>query len=42
MAADMVLIDGDLETVPVTRIGATPVALTVCAGKITYAGAGFA
>jgi predicted amidohydrolase YtcJ len=42
MAADMVLIDGDLEAVPVTRIGATPVALTVCAGKITYVGAGFA
>jgi predicted amidohydrolase YtcJ len=42
LAADMVLIDGDIEAVPVTQIGTTPVALTICGGKITYAGAGFA
>ena len=42
LAADMVLIDGDIEALPLTQIGATPIALTICGGKITYAGAGFA
>ncbi len=37
MAADLVLIDADLESVPAARIGATGIALTVCAGRTTYA-----
>jgi predicted amidohydrolase YtcJ len=36
MAADLVLIDADLESVPAGRIGATGIALTVCAGRATY------
>lgn len=42
MAADMVLIDGDIEAVPTDRIGKTPIALTIAGGRITYTGAGFA
>ncbi len=42
MAADMVLIDGDIEALPHDRIGATPIALTVAGGRITYAADGFA
>jgi predicted amidohydrolase YtcJ len=42
MAADLVLIDGDIEALPADRIGQTPIALTVAGGRITYAGAGFA
>jgi predicted amidohydrolase YtcJ len=37
MAADLVLIDADLESVPAGRIGTTGIALTVCAGRTTYA-----
>jgi predicted amidohydrolase YtcJ len=42
MAADLVLIDGDIEALPADRIGQTPIALTVAGGRITYAAAGFA
>jgi predicted amidohydrolase YtcJ len=42
MAADMVLIDADIEAVPTDRIGKTPIALTIAGGRITYSGAGFA
>jgi predicted amidohydrolase YtcJ len=37
MAADLVLIDGDIEALPATEIGATGIALTVCGGRISYA-----
>jgi predicted amidohydrolase YtcJ len=42
MAADLVLIDGDIEAIPATGIGATGIALTVAGGRITHAGTGFA
>ncbi len=42
MAADLVLIDGDIESLPADRIGATEIALTVSGGRITHQGAGFA
>ncbi|WP_309667216.1 amidohydrolase [Tabrizicola sp.] len=41
LAADLVLIDGDIEALPATRIGQTAVALTVCGGKTTHAAGGF-
>lgn len=42
MAADLVLIDGDVETLAPDAFGATPIALTVCGGRVTHAGPGFA
>ena len=42
LAADLVLIDGDLEVIPMDRIGATGIALTVSGGKITHQAPGFA
>ncbi|MBC2836923.1 amidohydrolase [Gemmobacter straminiformis] len=42
MAADLVLIDGDIEAIPPHAIGATPVALTIAGGRITYAAETFA
>lgn len=42
LAADLVLIDGDIETIPADQIGATGIALTVAGGQITYQGPGFA
>ncbi len=41
MAADLVLIDADIESLPAGRIGATGIALTVCAGQTTYSNADF-
>ena len=38
LAADLVLIDGDIETIPPGRFGATGIALTVCGGRITHQG----
>lgn len=42
MAADLVLIDGDIESIPPHEIGAAGIALTVCGGRITHHGPGFA
>jgi hypothetical protein len=41
LAADLVLIDGDIEAIPDARIGQTGIALTVCGGRITHQAAGF-
>lgn len=42
MAADLVLIDGDIESLAADQIGTTDIALTVVGGRITHQGAGFA
>ncbi len=42
LAADLVLIDGDIEAIPPEALGATGIALTVCGGRITHQGPGFA
>ncbi len=42
MAADIVLIDGDLETISVDQIGQTGIVLTVAGGRIIYQAHGFA
>ena len=42
LAADLVLIDGDIETVDSADLGGTGIALTVAGGNITHQGAGFA
>ena len=36
MAADLVMIDGDIEAIPAHEIGKTGIALTVSAGRITH------
>ncbi len=36
MAADLVMIDGDIESVPAEKIGQTGIALTVSGGQITH------
>ena len=41
LAADFVLVDGDIEAIPTSRIGATRIALTVCGGRVTHAAADF-
>ena len=41
LAGDLVLIDGDIEAIAAQDIGATGIALTVSAGRITHAGSGF-
>lgn len=41
LAADLVLIDADLEALAPEEIGATPVALTIAAGRTTHRGEGF-
>ncbi len=42
LAGDLVLIDGDIEQAAPQDIGHMGIALTVCGGKITYAGPDFA
>ena len=42
MAADLVLIDGDIEALEPGRIGATGIALTVAGGRLTHQAPGFA
>jgi predicted amidohydrolase YtcJ len=42
LAADLVLIDGDIESITVTALGATPIALTVAGGRVTFHGVGIA
>lgn len=41
LAADLVLIDGDIEAIPAGKVGATGIALTIVGGRITHAGGGF-
>ena len=38
MAGDLVVIDGDVESLPAEALGATGIALTVCGGRITHEG----
>jgi predicted amidohydrolase YtcJ len=40
MAADLVLIDGDIEAIPADRLGQTGIALTVAGGGVTHDPAG--
>ena len=42
MAADMVLLDGDIEATAAESIGGMGIALTVAGGRVTHAGPGFA
>lgn len=42
LAADLVLIDGDIEAVAPENLGATRIALTIAGGRITHRGPGFA
>lgn len=42
LAADLVLIDGDIEAIPAGQIGSTGIALTVAGGRVTYAAEAFA
>ncbi len=42
LAADLVLIDGDVEAMAPTDLGGTGIALTVFGGRITHEGPGFA
>ena len=42
LAADLVLIDGDIEAIDSGDLGQTGIALTIAGGNITYQGAGFA
>jgi predicted amidohydrolase YtcJ len=37
LAADLVLIDGNIEAIPAAEIGRTGIALTVCGGQVTHA-----
>ena len=41
LAADLVLIEGDIEQIAVEDLGATPIALTIAGGRITHKGAAF-
>lgn len=36
MAADLVMIDGDIEAIPADQLGATGIALTIVAGRVTH------
>lgn len=36
MAADLVLIDGDIEAIPAERLGKTGIALTIAGGRVTH------
>ena len=42
LAADLVLIDGDIESIAVADLGKTGISLTIAGGQITHLGAGFA
>ena len=42
LAADLVLLAGDLEAVPLDEIGEMGIALTVVGGRITHRGGDFA
>ncbi len=36
MAADLVLVDGDIETIPADQLGRTGIALTIAGGRVTH------
>ena len=36
MAADLVLIDGDIEAIPAEQLGRTGIALTIAGGRVTH------
>jgi predicted amidohydrolase YtcJ len=36
LAADLVLIDGDIEAIPADRLGMTGIALTIAGGRVTH------
>jgi predicted amidohydrolase YtcJ len=36
LAADLVLIDGDIEAIPAEKLGQTGIALTICGGRVTH------
>ena len=38
LAADLVLIDGDIETIPAEDLGRTGIALTIAGGRVTHDG----
>ena len=42
MAADLVLIDGDIAAIAPGSLGTTGIALTVCGGRVTHQMAEFA
>jgi predicted amidohydrolase YtcJ len=42
LAADLVLIDGDIESIPAGEIGRTGIALTIYGGRVTHRMPGFA
>ena len=42
LAADLVLLDGDITTVAAHDLGKMGIALTICGGQITHSGPGFA
>ena len=42
LAADFVLIDGNIEAIPAEELGSTGIALTIAGGKITHQAPGFA
>jgi predicted amidohydrolase YtcJ len=42
LAADAVVIDGDIEAIPGGALGGTGISLTLSGGRITHRGAGFA
>ena len=41
LAADVVVIDGDIEAIAPAELGTTGIALTVAGGRITHRGVGF-
>ncbi|MGB4907501.1 MAG: amidohydrolase family protein, partial [Tabrizicola sp.] len=42
LAADIVLIDGDIETIPAGDLGGTGIALTIAGGRVTHDPSGLA
>jgi hypothetical protein len=42
LAADIVVLDGDIEAIPADQLGKTGISLTICGGRITHQGPGFA
>ena len=36
MAADIVMLDGDIENCPINAISDIPIALAICAGVVTF------
>jgi predicted amidohydrolase YtcJ len=42
LAADLVLIDGDIEAIPAEELGKTGIALTIAGGRVTHDPTGLA